>query len=44
MLEQTGYCIDCLAEREAISLELEGMVGQNYEAWKMNCKGTGSIC
>ena len=40
-IKQSGYCIDCLVEREA-KLRLEGIY-QNYEYWKMNSQALGTI-
>ena len=40
-IKQSGYCIDCLVEREA-KLRVEGIY-QNYEYWKMNSKALGTI-
>jgi hypothetical protein len=40
-IKQSGYCINCLVEREA-KLRLEGIY-QNYEYWKMNSKALGTI-
>ena len=40
-IKQSGYCINCLVEREA-KLRLDG-VYQNYEYWKMNSNALGRI-
>jgi hypothetical protein len=40
-IKQSGYCIDCLVEREA-KLRLEGIY-QNYEYWKMNSNALGML-
>jgi hypothetical protein len=40
-IKQSGYCINCLVDREA-KLRLEG-VYKNYEYWKMNSKALGTI-
>lgn len=40
-IKQTGYCINCLVERES-KLRAEGIY-QNYEYWKMNSNALGRI-
>lgn len=40
-IKQSGYCINCLVEREA-KLKLEGIY-KNYEYWKMNSQALGTI-
>ena len=40
-IKQSGYCINCLVEREA-KLRVDG-VYQNYEYWKMNSNALGRI-
>lgn len=40
-IKQSGYCINCLVEKEA-KLKLEGIY-KNYEYWKMNSKALGTI-
>ena len=40
-IKQSGYCINCLVEREA-KLRLAGIY-DNYEYWKMNLKALGIL-
>jgi hypothetical protein len=40
-IKQSGYCINCLVDREA-KLRAEGIY-QNYEYWKMNSQALGTI-
>jgi hypothetical protein len=40
-IKQSGYCINCLVERES-KLRLEGIY-KNYEYWKMNLKALGIL-
>jgi hypothetical protein len=40
-IKQSGFCINCLVEREA-KLRVEGIYN-NYEYWKMNSKALGTI-
>ena len=40
-IKQSGYCINCLVDREA-KLRAEGIY-ENYEYWKMNSQALGTI-
>lgn len=40
-IKQTGFCLDCLVEREAKMREFD--LFQNYEWWKMNSQTLGKL-